>query len=53
MCDDLLDLAVATPRLLTVNYIKGSSHRVNDILLSSNRVNTNPLRVYVRVVSED
>lgn len=37
--------------LLSVNYIKGSSHSVNDIPLSSSRVNTHPLRACVRVHS--
>lgn len=35
-----------------VNYIKGSSHRLNDILLFFNRVNANLLCVYVGVLSE-
>lgn len=53
--DDLLDLAVAASlpppihRLLAVNYIKGSSRRVNDVPLSCNKVNTHPLCVCVRV----
>lgn len=60
LCGDLLDLAVAASpppsfsRLFSVNYIKGSSYRINDIPLFCNRVK--PLCVYVwvreRVVSE-